>query len=96
MNVADIKSRITLSEPRPTARGIIKEVAKKHDLEPYDVLGKDKCRHMAWARHEAFSRLYIETRMSLTAIGRMFNLDHTSVLYGIWAHRKRKIEGKVI
>ena len=95
MNVADIQPRITLSEPRPTARGIIKEVAQKHDLEPYDVLGKDKCRHMAWARHEAFNRLYIETRMSLPAIGRMFNLDHTSVLYGIWAHRKRKSEGKV-
>ena len=95
MNVADIKSRITLSEPRLTARGIIKEVAQKHDLEPYDVLGKDKCRHMAWARHEAFDRIRKETHMSLPAIARIFDMDHTSVLYGIWAHRKRKEQGKV-
>jgi hypothetical protein len=34
--------------------------------------------------------------MSLPAIARIWDMDHTSILYGIWAHRKRKIEGKVI
>jgi chromosomal replication initiation ATPase DnaA len=91
MNVADIQSRITLSEPRPSARAIIHAVAQKHELTTHDLIGKDKCRHMAWARHEAFDRLYRkETHMSLPAIARMFDMDHTSVLYGIWAHRKRK------
>jgi hypothetical protein len=32
MNVADIQPRITLSDPRPNSRAIIKEVAQKHDL----------------------------------------------------------------
>jgi hypothetical protein len=32
MNVADIKPRITLSDPRPNSRAIIKQVAHKHNL----------------------------------------------------------------
>ena len=95
MNVADIQSRITLSEPRPSARAIIHAVAQKHELTTHDLIGKDKCRHMAWARHEAFDRIRKETHMSLQAIARIFDMDHTSVLYGIWAHRKRKEQGKV-
>ena len=95
MNVADIKPRITLSEPRPNARAIIKDVANKHDLMVKDILRKDRHRRVAWPRHEAFERLYRETQMSLPAIANIFDMDHTSVLYGIWAHRKRKMEGKV-
>ena len=96
MNVADIQPRITLSEPRPNSRIIIREVAQKHDLMIWQILSKKKNRHVAWAKHEAFDRLYRETNMSLPAIARIWDMDHTSILYGIWAHRKRKIEGKVI
>jgi len=95
MNVADIKPRITLSDTRPTARVIIKDVANKHDLMVKDILSKDRHRRIAWPKHEVFERLYRETKMSLPAIARIFDMDHTSVLYGIWAHRKRKMEGKV-
>jgi chromosomal replication initiation ATPase DnaA len=95
MNVADIKPRITLSEPRPNARVIIKDVAHKHGLKDKEILSKDRHRRVAWPRHEAFERLYRETKMSLPAIAHIFGMNHTSVLYGIWAHRKRKMEGKV-
>lgn len=95
MNVADIKPRITLSEPSRTICGIIKEVADKHDLTIKEMMEKNRKRRVAWARQEAFARLYIETRSSLPVIGERFGMDHTTVLYGIWAHRKRKAEGKV-
>ena len=95
MNVADIKPRITLSYTRPTARAIIKDVAHKHNLMVMDILRKDRHRRVAWPRHEAFERIYRETHMSLPAIANIFDMDHTSILYGIWAHRKRKMEGKV-
>ena len=96
MNVADMQPRITLSEPQPNSRAIIKEVALKHDLMFSDILSKSRKRQIAWPRHEAFERLYRETKMSLPAIARIWDMDHTSILYGIWAHRKRKTEGKII
>jgi len=95
MNVADMQPRITLSDPRPNSRSIIKEVAQKHDLMMRDILSKSRKRHIAWPRHEAFDRLRKETKMSLPAIARIWDMDHTSILYGIWAHRQRKEQGKV-
>jgi len=95
MNVADMQPRITLSDPRPNSRSIIKEVAQKHDLMMRDILSKSRKRHIAWPRHEAFDRLRKETNMSLPAIARIWDMDHTTILYGIWAHRQRKEQGKV-
>ena len=95
MNVADIQPRITRSEPRPNSRVIISQVAEKHGLMMRDILSKSRKRHIAWPRHEAFDRLRKETKMSLPAIARIWDMDHTTILYGIWAHRQRKEQGKV-
>jgi chromosomal replication initiator protein len=95
MRVADMKCRITFVERKATVRGIITEVASKHDLSSQELLSKNRKRKMAWARHEAFSRLYQEKKMSLLSIARVFDLDHTSVLFGIRAHHSRKAQGKV-
>lgn len=92
MRVADIKPRITLSEPRSTADSIIKDVAQKHNMTVSQLMTRCRRRRFAWARHEAFNRLYLETRLSLPSIAQMFDMHHTSVLWGIWAHRKRTAE----
>jgi chromosomal replication initiation ATPase DnaA len=95
MRVADIKPRITLRVSPRSASAIIKEVADKHDLTVDQMMQRNRKRRLAWARHEAFDRLYREKKASLPIIADMFGFDHTSVLYGIWAHRKRKMQGKV-
>ena len=78
MNVADMQPRITLSDSRPNSRAIIKQVAHKHGLMMHEILSKNRKRHIAWPRHEAFDRLYRETNMSLPAIARIWDMDHTS------------------
>jgi chromosomal replication initiation ATPase DnaA len=95
MRVAELKPRFTLSEPLPNARVIIRDVAQKHDIKIDEMLGKSRLRFVAWARQEAYDRVYRETLLSLPAIGRIFKKDHTTILHGIWAHRKRKAEGKL-
>ena len=95
VRVANLKPRITLSEPKNTPRAIIRSVAQKHDLTMDEMFSTSRRRPIAWARQEAFDRLYRETRLSLPAIARLFDKDHTTVLYGIWEYRKRKAAGKV-
>lgn len=46
-------------------------------------------RRIAWPRQEIMRRLYDQTNMSLGAIGRFFNRDHTTVLKGIQAAEAR-------
>jgi chromosomal replication initiation ATPase DnaA len=95
MRVAHIKPRITLSEPRSTTDSIIKDVAQRHNMTVEQLMTRCRRRSFSWARHEAFNRLYHETRLSLPSIAEMFDMHHTTVLHGIWSYRKRKAEGKV-
>jgi chromosomal replication initiation ATPase DnaA len=96
MRVAEMKPRITLREPSRTTHAIICEVAVKHNLTFDQIVSKSRRRPIAWARQEAFDRLYRETRASLPFIAEIFKMDHTTILYGIFAHRERKQQGKVI
>ena len=96
MQVSDIKPRITLREPQGPMGVIIKEVAEKHDLTIDQIKTPCRQRRYSWARHEAFDRIYRETNSTLPMIARAFAMDHTTVLYGIFAHRKRKAEGKAL
>lgn len=96
MRVAESRERVPMTPIRTKPKQILREVAEKHELRVADLLGPSRRRTIAWARHEAFDKIYRQTNMSLPQIGDMFAMDHTSVLYGIWAHRKRKEQGKVI
>lgn len=95
MGVADMKPRITLREPKDKIYGIISEVAEKHGLTVEQMMNPCRKRRFSWPRHEAFDRIYKETRESLPTIAERFNMDHTSVFYGICAHRRRQAQGKV-
>lgn len=96
MRVADLKPRITLREPASDPMQIIRQVAAINDVTMDQILGDSRRRPIAWARQHAYERLYRETRLSLPGIARIFKKDHTTVLYGILKHRKRKAEGKAI
>jgi hypothetical protein len=71
-------------------KGIILEVAYKHGIPLPVLLGRRRKKWIVAARHEAFYRLSEETTFSLPRIGQvMGGFDHTTVLHGISAHKKR-------
>jgi len=78
-----------LPETMPLWRRIVIEVARKHGLTFVQLAGQQRFRKIVAARHECFWRLHNETTMSLPAIGRRLNRDHTTVLHGIKQHEKR-------
>lgn len=63
-------------------------VARKTGVTAPQIVGRSKSREAVWARHAVF---YLLSRagVSLSAIGRAFVFDHTTVLSGIRAHIKR-------
>jgi chromosomal replication initiation ATPase DnaA len=56
-----------------------------------ELCGRDRSRAVAAARHELWALIYDhrERFYSFAEIGRFFGRDHTSVIHGIAAHRRR-------
>ena len=67
----------------PSAK-IIKEVAEKHKVSAGEIKGPRRNRYILAARFEAILRIHRELpHLSLPQIGRIFNRDHTTILYVI-------------
>ncbi len=64
-------------------RRIQTEVCKAHKVSLAEMLSQRRARKLIQARHEAMWRVHHETTLSLPAIGRYFDRDHTSVLYAV-------------
>jgi hypothetical protein len=73
-------------------RHIATEVALKHMVGVEEIFSIRRHVPSVAARYETFWRCRHETNMSLPAIGKVFNRDHTTVLHGIRQHQ-RKIDG---
>lgn len=74
----------------PRWKTIIFELCEKHGVTIAEIVGSKRTRHIVVARHEAFHRLSTETTMSLSQIAyRMGGRDHTTVIWGIKAHKNR-------
>jgi chromosomal replication initiation ATPase DnaA len=71
------------ARPRPLAKTIIAEVAAAHDITPADILGPRRFPHLVEARREAMSRVRKELGYSYPQIGRIFNRDHSSVIWSL-------------
>lgn len=68
---------------------ILIEVADRNKL-PYDfVYSRSRLDCIAHARAEFYYLLRVNTRLSLTAIGRRVGRDHTTILHGIKQHCER-------
>lgn len=65
---------------------IIEEVSRKHDIPVKDILSERRARVLIPARHEAIFRCVAESPLSLPAIGRIFNRDHTSIGHAVMRH----------
>ena len=75
----------------PSLADIVEAVARKHGLEPSDLTGPRRHRHLVRARQEAMYECRLQTGKYLTIIGRAFNRHHATVLFGIRAHADRLI-----
>ncbi len=76
---------------RPSMYQILVEVAGKHGLTLAEIKSNRRERRISWPRHEAMWRASKETTLSLKQMARELNgCDHTSVIYGIRAHEKRR------
>lgn len=74
---------------------ILREVAKEFDVPVNELRGSNKARHIARPRQVAYLRLRDETDLSYPTIGRvMGDRDHTTIIYGIKAVRKRLQQGE--
>ena len=72
-------------------RQIVNEVREKHGLTEEQLVSDNRQRHLIACRQEIYWRLSRETAWSLSRIGHYMNRDHTTIIWGIRAH-KRKLE----
>ena len=57
--------------------------AVRHGCTAEDILGRDKPKELAAARHEAVYLVTLHTSYSLARIGRMFGRDHTTLIHSL-------------
>jgi len=75
---------------RRSARDVITEIARKHDLGYEELLRPDRHRDRSWPRHEAMFEAYVQCpHLSYPMLGKAFRMDHSSVVHGVQAHCKR-------
>ena len=60
-------------------RRIVLEVAEARRVPAQDIMSRSRLRRISAARTEAIFRCVAETQLSLPAIGRIFNRDHTTI-----------------
>ena len=60
---------------------ILREVAQAHRVSLDDIIGPRRFKAYVAARREAMQRIRSELGFSFPHIGRLFNRDHTAVLY---------------
>lgn len=71
-------------EPKTPAIDIIKDVASKYGLSVDIIRGRSRSGPVVAVRHEAMARVHVaRPDLSLPALGRIFNRDHTSLLFAL-------------
>lgn len=68
---------------------IIEVVSKFRGVTVTELHSKNRQHRISHARQEAMALIYNNTRQSLPQIGRLFDLDHTTVLHGVSAVVRR-------
>jgi chromosomal replication initiation ATPase DnaA len=76
---------------RPTLHAVAQAIAAEHALPVAALLGPSRLMHISHARQALYAALRARG-LSLPAIGRFMGRDHTTVLYGIQAHRDRLVK----
>lgn len=77
-----------IASPRMSMRDIAAEVAAEYGMTVADLKRRSRCHWISHTRQEAMRRMF-DAGYSLPQIGRLFGLDHTTVLHGVRAARAR-------
>ena len=77
-----------LEKQTVTMRDVLHAVASRHEMRPAELMGASRHKMVVRARQEAFAEMRRRGR-SLAEIGRFFERDHTTVLYGLRKHEQR-------
>lgn len=67
---------------------IVRPIAERHEVSVDDIMGRSRLRRITAARFEAFDAVKTRLDMTLCDVAHYFDRDHTTVIYGISAHRK--------
>lgn len=87
---AALDDRRATALPAPLQwRKILIQVSKATGFTVAELCGMQRHKELVEARYAAMYRMSHETTMSLAAIGRRFNRDHTTVMHGIKRHEDR-------
>lgn len=87
------QERPEIVAPPPVSRShlcvIAAQVMEKHGLASDVFFSRVRTRSIAWARQEAMYRMKEETTASYPQIGRIFDMDHTTIIHAVRAHKER-------
>lgn len=75
---------VPLTTPQYYARALIDNVARSNGLTCEQVLGRDRHKRFVVARHAAIRAVCeANPHWSYPAVGRLFGIDHTSVMHAL-------------
>ena len=76
-----VSSEMQSEEPR--WRIIAREVATKYRVTLEEMQGTKRSQRFIRPRYEAYARIYDETDLTVSQIGKHFNRDHTTICHGL-------------
>lgn len=75
--------------PAASVVDIVREICERERIDAREIISHRRPVNVTLARFEIWWRCRRDTTLSLTQLGRIFDRDHTTVLYGIRMHAKR-------
>ena len=79
--------------PRDSLLAVIDAIAVKHGMTAADIRGPDRRHKFVIARHEAMAAVkQAKPDMSYPQMGRLFNRDHSTVLYAVKKHNRGEVK----
>jgi hypothetical protein len=78
--------------PKMRFTAMLRELARMHNLDPNMVKSSCLNRDIVKVRQELFYRAVNELGLGYSQIGRMMQTTHSTVIYGVKAHKKRLAE----
>lgn len=86
----------TMSVSNSYAEHIMREVGLKHGFKRADLVGRSRKPRVVNARREAMYRLRHELGLSMLKIARMFDRDHSTVVYNVNYYAERNVRRTMV
>ena len=83
-----LETVFVIDTPRSKFVKMLKEVAEMHGIDPAEVMERNRKYPVVKVRQEVFAKAHDDLNLSFSAIGRIFNMDHTTVMHGYRKYKK--------